>query len=124
MNNLSSEDVKRIARFRLGSHFLEIEKGLHCVPKVPWKNRICKRCASSKVDDALHLLQECSHFNNERQNLLFNNNHVFSCLNSKSLNPNLIADFNNPDLCRYISNCMSYIDKQSGGQFETTPLAA
>ena len=70
MNNLSSEDVKRIARFRLGSHFLEIEKGLHCVPKVPWKNRICKRCASSKVDDALHLLQECSHFNYERQNLL------------------------------------------------------
>ena len=124
MNNLSSEDVKRIARFRLGSHFLEIEKGLHCVPRVPWKNRICKRCASSKVDDALHLLQECSHFNNERRNLLFNNNHVFSCLNSKSLNPNLIADFNNPDLCRYISNCMSYIDKQSGGQVETTPLAA
>ncbi len=31
MNNLSSEDVKHIARFRLGSHFLEIEKGLHCV---------------------------------------------------------------------------------------------
>ncbi len=53
MNNLSSEDVKRIACFRLGSHFLEIEKGLHCVPKVPW--RICKRCASNKVDDALHI---------------------------------------------------------------------
>ncbi len=48
----------------------------------------------------------------------------FSCLNSKSLNPNLIADFNNPDLCRYISNCISYIDKQSGGQVETTPQAA
>ncbi len=28
INNLSSEDVKRIAYLRLGSHFLEIEKGL------------------------------------------------------------------------------------------------
>jgi hypothetical protein len=70
IKNLSSENVKRIARFRLGSHFLEIEKGLHCIPKVPGKDRICKRYASNRVDDALHLLQECSHFNNERQNLL------------------------------------------------------
>ncbi len=55
MNNVSSEDVKCNARFRLGSHFLEIEKGLHCSPKVPWKDRICKRCASNKVDDAFCL---------------------------------------------------------------------
>jgi hypothetical protein len=97
---------------------------LHGIPKVPWKDRICKRCASNKVDDALPLLQVCSHFHNERWNLLFNNNHVFSFLNCKSLNPNLIADFNNPDSCRFISNCMSYVDKQSDGQVETTPLAA
>ncbi len=71
MNNLSSEDAKCIAPFRLGSHFLEIEKGLHCVPKVPWKDRICKRCASDKVDDAIQIqvLQECSQFNNKRRNL-------------------------------------------------------
>jgi hypothetical protein len=34
MNNLSSEDVKRIAHLRFGSYF-KIEKGLHCIPKVP-----------------------------------------------------------------------------------------
>jgi hypothetical protein len=78
MNNLSSEDVDH---FRLGSHFLEIENGLHCIPTVLWKDRICKRCASNKVDDALHLLQECSYFNNERWDLLFDKIHDFSCLN-------------------------------------------
>ncbi len=49
MNNLSSEDVKRIAPFRLGSHFLEIEKGLHCIPNAPWKDRIRQRRASNKA---------------------------------------------------------------------------
>jgi hypothetical protein len=33
LNNVSCEGVKRIARFRLGTRFLEIENGLHCIPK-------------------------------------------------------------------------------------------
>ncbi len=62
--------IKHIAIFRLGPHFLKMEKGLHCFPKVPRKDRICKRCASNKVDDALPLLQEYPHFNYERRILL------------------------------------------------------
>jgi hypothetical protein len=108
MNNLSSEDVKRIdLASRLGSHFLEIEKGLHCLPRFPWKDRIYKPCASNKFDNALHLCKNVliSITKDGIPNLLTNINHVFSCLNS-----NLIADFNNPELCRFIANCISCND--------------
>jgi hypothetical protein len=32
--NLSFEDVKSIARFRLGSHYLEVEQGR--ISNIPW----------------------------------------------------------------------------------------
>ncbi len=57
-------EALQLVGFRLSSHCLEIEKGLHCSPEDPWKERICIRCASQKVD-ALRLWQESSHFDYE-----------------------------------------------------------
>ena len=66
--NLSLEDIKSIARFRLGSHYLEVEQGRFS--NTPWHNRICKRCSSNSVDDAYHLLFECDFFKDDRETLL------------------------------------------------------
>ena len=65
--NLSFEDVKYIARLRLGSHYLEVEQGRFS--NISWHNRICKRCSSNTVDDACHLLLECDFFKNDRDTL-------------------------------------------------------
>ncbi len=66
--NLSFEDIKSIGRFRLRSHYLEVQQGRFS--NISWQNRICKQCSSDTVDDACHLLLECDFFKDDRDILL------------------------------------------------------
>ncbi len=68
---LSHCDIVRTARFKLGSHFLGVEKGRF--NKVPWPQRRCTRCCdehlrslSCPVDDEVHLVFDCEAFENLR----------------------------------------------------------
>jgi hypothetical protein len=86
--NLSFEDVKSIAHFRLGSHYLEVEQGRFS--NISWQNRICKCRSSNTVDDACHLLQ-CDFFENDRDILLNSYPQAFNP--NSAFNPHLLADF-------------------------------
>ena len=70
-DKLSHGDVVRTARFKLGSHFLGVEKGRF--NKVPWPQRLCTRCCDEHlsslncpVDDEAHLVFDCEAFEHLR----------------------------------------------------------
>eukprot|EP00245_Coleochaete_scutata_P005250 TRINITY_DN18672_c1_g1_i2.p1 TRINITY_DN18672_c1_g1~~TRINITY_DN18672_c1_g1_i2.p1 ORF type:complete len:103 (-),score=15.15 TRINITY_DN18672_c1_g1_i2:136-444(-) len=51
--------LKALAKFRCGSHELEVEKGRHRVPFVSRDMRLCCHCDMGKVEDEAHFLFEC-----------------------------------------------------------------
>ena len=62
--------IAAVARLRLSSHNLEIERGRHTRPKTPVGNRICRRCQTTQVDDKIHFLMQCNIFELDRKALL------------------------------------------------------
>ena len=62
--------IAAVARLRLSSHNLEIERGRHTRPKTPVVNRTCRRCQTTQVDDEIHFLMQCIMFELDRKALL------------------------------------------------------
>ena len=60
-----------MARYRLSSHDLNMERERFNNPITPMNQRICTTCELNKIDDEIHLLLHCSAMNNERE-ILFN----------------------------------------------------
>ena len=56
--------IAAVARLRLRSHNLEIERGRHARPKTTVANRICRRCQTTQV------LMQCNMFEVDRKALL------------------------------------------------------
>ena len=61
--------ISAIARLRLSSHNLEIERGRHTRPKTPVASLICQRCQTNQVDDEIHFLMQCNPFELDRKAL-------------------------------------------------------
>ena len=59
-----------MARYRMSSHDLKIERGRYNNPITPINQQICTRCESNKIDDEIHLLLHCKAMNNECETLL------------------------------------------------------
>ena len=59
--------VFALARFRAGSHSLEIERGRYTNPKTPAYLRLCSEC--HEVEDEIHFLITCKRYENERRHL-------------------------------------------------------
>ena len=55
-----------MARYRMSSHDLNIEKVRFNNPITPKNQRICTRCELNEIDDDIHLLY-CSAMNNVRE---------------------------------------------------------
>ena len=55
-----------LAKLRLSDHNLEVELGRRMRPKKKLEDRICKKCKTNKIDDEMHFILNCSHFENER----------------------------------------------------------
>ena len=55
-----------MARYRMSSHDLNIERGRYNNPITPKNQRICTRCELNEIDDEIHL-HHCSAMNNERK---------------------------------------------------------
>ena len=72
---LTSLRVKRyqmnIARFRVSSHQLAIEKGRHQLPVIPPHERLCHYCTKGKVDDELHFLLQCDFNERDRRSFFY-----------------------------------------------------
>ena len=63
--------ITSMARYRMSSHDLNIERGRYNNPITPINQRICTRCELNEIDDEIHLLLHCNAMNNERK-ILFN----------------------------------------------------
>ena len=63
--------ITSMARTRMSSHDLNIERGRYNNPITPVNQRICTRCELNEIDDEIHLFLHCSAMNNERK-ILFN----------------------------------------------------
>ena len=63
--------ITSMARYRMSSHDLNIERGRYNNPITPINQRICTRCELNEIDDEIHLLLHCNAINNERK-ILFN----------------------------------------------------
>ena len=65
---------KSISQFRLSSHCLRINKGRQERDKngknTPANKRFCLSCKNGKIDDELHLLNECKTHSKERKLLI------------------------------------------------------
>ena len=59
--------IRAIARYRMSSHDINIERGRFNNPEIPKNQRICTRCELNEIDDKIHLLLHCSAMNNERE---------------------------------------------------------
>ena len=62
--------ITAMARYRMSSHDLKIERGRFNNPITPINQRICTRCESNEIDDEIHLLLHCNAMNSEREILL------------------------------------------------------
>ena len=109
-------DVRRIARFRLGSHNLSVETDRHGTRSVPWEQRMCTRCSVPRlwellapIDDEYHLLFECEAVDDLRNNL------PESLKSVMDVRQFLEGDFRSA--YTYISQCMLRVDE--GGPMAT-----
>ena len=58
--------ITAMARYRMSSHDLKIERGRFNNQITPKNQRICTRCELNEIDGEIHLLLHCSAMNNER----------------------------------------------------------
>jgi len=103
--NIPTDVVRSVARFRTSSHYLKVETDRWGSPPRPWADRICTLCDLSGVQDEMHVLCECS----DEVLASFRNS-----LSEKSLDPSdfraLLKSGNVSELCLYIHVCMKRID--------------
>ena len=59
--------ITAMARYRMSSHDLNIERGRFNNPITPKNQRICTRCQLNEIDDEIHLLIHCCAMKNERE---------------------------------------------------------
>ena len=59
--------ITAMARYRMSSHDLNIERGRFNNPITPKNQRICTRCELNEIDDEIHFLLYCSAINNKRE---------------------------------------------------------
>ena len=64
----NNNSIKSVAKFKMSSHKLEIEKGRHTRPVTLKDQRIYNRCQQD-VDDEIHFLMFCNIFDDKRSEL-------------------------------------------------------
>jgi hypothetical protein len=95
---LLHSDILAVARFRLGSHFLMVER--ERFRRVEWKDRVCTRCAQQAVDDEYDMVFECGRFQAARDEVW-----RLAVIPSDLTCSNLV-DFGDVRVCTYIAKCM------------------
>ena len=91
-------------RFSNSRHRLQINIGRYTIPKTHIHDRLCKNCSDNLVEDEVHLLLECSKFNDLMRDF------VSSCFNKNINRSNdisskfiwLLSNEDN-DVCRKIA---------------------
>jgi hypothetical protein len=77
--------MSTLAKFRISSHSLKIEKGRHA--RIPLTQRLCITCSEGEVEDEIHFMWKCKKYEDIRLDLSehFNKkSHNFPQLNEKN----------------------------------------
>ena len=61
--NMSRDQHRILSKFRSCNLPLAIETDRFIKPETPLKDRICKVCSASSVEDETHFLMECEFYN-------------------------------------------------------------
>ena len=69
--------ITALARYRMSSHDLKIERGRYNIPITPIHQRLCTRCELHEIDDEIHLLLHCNAMDNERE-IFFNSTNTIN----------------------------------------------
>ena len=99
-----------MARYRMSSHDLNIERGRYNNPITPINQRICEL---NEIIDEIHLLLHCNTMNNERK-LLFNS--VTATINIQPTNEMFLQIMTSRDitvvksLAQFIYGCFKQIN--------------
>ena len=105
--------ITSMARYRMSSHDLNIERGRYNNPITPVNQRICTRCELNEIDDEIHLLLHCSAINNERK-ILFDS--VTAIINIQPTNEMFLRIMTSRDitvvksLAQFIYGCFKQIN--------------
>ena len=105
--------ITSMARYRMSSHDLNIERGRYNNPITPINQRICTRCELNEIDDEIHLLLHCNAMNNERK-ILFNS--VTATINIQPTNEMFLQIMTSRDitvvksLAQFIYGCFKQIN--------------
>ena len=57
-----------MCKLRISAHKLNIEVGRY--NKTPRNERFCKKCNTGEIEDEMHFLLLCNHFETDRKNIL------------------------------------------------------
>ena len=68
-----------MTKLRISSHHLQIEKGRY--QGVPPDQRLCQKCDSGEVENEIHFLFKCSHYDRTNLNKIITEN----CVNFSAL---------------------------------------
>ena len=105
--------ITSMARYRMSSHDLNIERGRYNNTITPVNQRIFTRCELNEIDDEIHFLLHCSAMNNERK-ILFDS--VTAIINIQPTNEMFLRIMTSRDitvvksLAQFIYGCFKQIN--------------
>ena len=105
--------ITSMARYRMSSQDLNIERGRYNNPITPVNQRICTGCELNEIDIEIHILLHCSTMNNERK-ILFNS--VTATINIQPTNEMFLRIMTSRDitvvksLAQFIYGCFEQIN--------------
>ena len=89
-----------VAQLRTGSSWLAVETGrLQGDVEVPRADRVCQRCSSAAIDDADHMVFDCSALESHR----WNHPSLFTTRGSRSLSD--FMDQDPTEVAAFVSEC-------------------
>ena len=89
-----------VAQLRTGSSWLAVETGrLQGDVEVPRADRVCQRCSSEAIDDAVHMVFDCSALESHR----WNHPTLFTTRGSRSLSD--FMDQDPTEVAAFVSDC-------------------
>jgi hypothetical protein len=62
--------IMAVARFRMGSHNLNVESLRWSKVRVPRTQRVCRCCSSGIVEDEMHIMMECTMYDDIRSDYM------------------------------------------------------
>ena len=104
--------ITAMARYRMSSHDLNIERGRYNNPITPMNQRIYTMCESNEIDNEMHFLLHYNAMNNKREILL---NYVATIINMQPTNDIFLRIMTSRDITvvkalgKFIYDCFKQI---------------